>query len=99
MVKIYKEIQVCRDSHLQEKGWFQACFSCCTITSKTFVYSVITHKNYIYEFNVYLCPCCSKRMKQDLMSFIKFSAICNRYIKKKYKHLFSLDNHPDDSRK
>ena len=38
-------------------------------------------------------------MKNDLMSFIKFSAICNRYIKKKYKHLFSINNYQfqDDS--
>ncbi|RZD40116.1 MAG: hypothetical protein CXT73_06825 [Methanobacteriota archaeon] len=93
-MKILKEIQVCRDSHLPEKGWFQACFNCYTITSKTFIFSVITRKTKIYEFNVYLCPCCTKSMKKDILSYIRFSVKCNKYIKSKYNHLFDFQHPP-----
>jgi|SaaInlV_150m_DNA_3_1039698.scaffolds.fasta_scaffold72266_2 RNase P subunit RPR2 len=87
-MKILKEIHVCRESHLPEDGWFQACFNCYSITSKTFVFSVITRKNKIHEFHVYLCPHCAKIMRTDILSYIRFSVICNKYIRKNYTELF-----------
>jgi hypothetical protein len=93
-MKILREIQVCRDSHLPENGWFQACFDCYGITSKTFIFSVITRKNKIYEFNVYLCPSCSRNMKKDILLYIRFSVKCNKYIKYKYKNLLEYQHPP-----
>ena len=39
VMKILHNIYIYRDNHhLPEKGWFQACFMCCTVTSRTILF-------------------------------------------------------------
>jgi len=79
-----KSIDIYRDSHLPSKGWIQACFNCYTLTSKTFLYKYIKSGERIYEFNIYNCNDCRKKMQKNRLFFLNFSNECNEYIKYNY---------------
>lgn len=81
---ILKDIEIYRDSHLPINGWIQGCFSCYTLTSKTILYKTIIKKKIIYDFHVYICPRCNNKFKKQILEFIKFSNVCNKYIKQNY---------------
>ena len=79
-----KIIEIYRDSHLPAKGWIQACFNCYTLTSKTFLYKYVKKKEKIYEFHIYNCNDCKKKMGKNMLFFLDFSKDCNKYIKYNY---------------
>lgn len=83
-MKKITSIEICRKSHLPEKGWLQACFNCYSITSKTFEYGNIRKFNNIFKISVYLCPGCKKALRKDVLLYNYFCIDCNDYIKKNY---------------
>lgn len=77
-------IDICRKSHLPEKGWLQACFNCYSITGKTLEYSTIRKFNNIFNVNVYLCPSCKRKFQNNIFEYHVFTIECNNYIKRNY---------------
>ena len=54
-MKILRHVYLFYETHLPEKGWFQGCYQCKMITSKTICYKNIHANNktttaYIHEF-------------------------------------------------
>jgi len=78
-------IDICRKSHLPEKGWLQSCFNCYSITSKTLEYSSIRKFNSIFKINVYLCPSCKRRFQKNILKYHVFTIECNNYLIDNYK--------------
>lgn len=89
-----KKIYIYRDSHLPEKGWLQACYHCCQISSQIITFKTLkksTCKYKHWEFHVYLCKHCQNKLykKQNLIEYIDFVKECNEYIKTNYHYLFT----------
>lgn len=83
-MKKITSIDICRKSHLPEEGWLQACFCCYSITGKIFDYMTIRKYNNIFKISVYLCPCCRRKLKNNVLKYYFFTINCNDYIKKNY---------------
>tara|TARA_B100001989_G_C24531075_1_gene461682 strand:- start:1627 stop:1887 length:261 start_codon:yes stop_codon:yes gene_type:complete len=83
-MKKITSIDICRKSHLPEKGWLQACFHCYSITGKIFDYTTIRKFNSIFKINVYLCPSCQKKFKNNVLKYYFFTLDCNDYIERNY---------------
>lgn len=83
-MKIIKNVYLYRDSHLPEHGWLQSCFRCYTITSKLYSFKTIENKKKIYQFKIYMCPSCQKKIINDDNEFVKFSNRADKYIDGKY---------------
>lgn len=77
IINIYKE------THLPEEGWFQGCFICCQITGRT--YDFKPEKSFENtRFKVYICPNCSrlKNINEDLAK--EYDAHIIRYIERHF---------------
>tara|TARA_B100000902_G_C27111479_1_gene813810 strand:- start:506 stop:757 length:252 start_codon:yes stop_codon:yes gene_type:complete len=83
-MKIIKNVYLYRDSHLPEQGWLQSCFRCYSITSKLYSFKTIENKKKIYQFKIYMCPSCQKKINNDEDEFNKFSNRANKYIDGNY---------------
>ena len=79
-MKTIKNVYLYRDSHLPEQGWLQSCFKCYSITGKLYSFKTIENKKKIYQFQIYMCPSCQRKIEEDEDAFIKFSNRANKYI-------------------
>jgi len=79
----YKKIYIYRESDLPNDGWFQSCFNCYTITSRTIKYKKIRTTYYLYDIAIYVCPYCKNLFKIEKNKEQKFINKCNYYIKHK----------------
>ena len=84
-----KRIYIYKDSHLPENGWFQGCFRCGTITARIFLFTTFNSNNYLYEFIIYTCPDCKKKLHNDTLLSINYNNTCSEYIKREYTELFT----------
>ena len=78
-----------KGENLPEEGWLQQCFKCDQITSRISLHHTFNKYNTTYEFYVYLCPKCIKKLKNNLTLYEKFNNYCNTYMKTKYNYLFT----------
>ena len=85
-MKILHNIYIYRDNHhLPERGWFQACFMCCTVTSRTVLFDTvekgINNEKNIYKIYVYICPRCRRKLDHDAEEFaLRYNRRCKHYI-------------------
>jgi len=68
------------ETHLPEEGWFQGCYQCKMITSKTICYKNIYAYNKTIKFVVYICNTCKKLLKNDTENFFLFYSKCDDFI-------------------
>ena len=89
-MKTIKNVYLFRETHLPIDGWLQGCFKCYIITSRIFLFKTIKNNknNKIYEFHIYTCKRCQKKLKTDDDCLLKFSEKANKYIKRNYSHIF-----------
>ena len=87
MIK-YKTIYLYRDSSMPENGWQHPCFCCYSITANTVDYKTIQkvsfnprYSKYLYNYVVYKCRPCEKKMLVDEQMHSKFVRRCDRYIR------------------
>ena len=76
MINIYKQ------THLPEEGWFQGCFMCSQITGRTYEFN-IGEEIENTKFIVYLCPNCSKLKENNAELQQQYDHHVKRYI---YRH-------------
>jgi len=86
---INKKIYIYKDTHLPEKGWFQGCFKCDSITAKTFLFDTFHIDDYLYEFIIYTCPSCTKKFDKDVGLSEEYNDLCSAYIRNHYEDLFT----------
>ena len=55
-----KNIEIYGKSKLPKKGWIQACYSCDSPTSHTYVYENDIIENKYFSFSVYICKDCKR---------------------------------------
>jgi len=84
-MKILHNVYIYRGHHrLPEKGWFQACFMCYTITSRTIIFDtlekMINDEKNIYKIYVYICPICRKKLNCDEKFTLQYNKRCKHYI-------------------
>jgi len=86
-----KKIYIFKDTHLPKRGWLQGCFCCQQITSRLYLYQTFTRKKTIYEFYVYKCSNCKKKLqkRENINDYIEFNEECSHWIETKYSHLFT----------
>ncbi len=83
-MKTIKNVYLYRDSHLPEQGWLQSCFRCYSITSKLYSFKTIENKKKIYQFKIYLCCPCQRKINDNEDELLKFSNRVNKYINGNY---------------
>ena len=89
-MKLLHKIYIYREgSNLPENGWFQRCFICCTITSRTRLYDsldkIINNKKTRYELYVYICPQCKRKLDRGDKAFkLHYKHKCEHYINKNF---------------
>ncbi len=77
---IVKIVSLYAESHLPQKGWFQACIMCEVITSRTRLFKTIRNKSdVVFEIHTYLCPHCKKQLV-ELTFNNKYTTISNEMI-------------------
>ena len=76
-------INIYKQTHLPEEGWFQGCFMCSQITAKTYELKPEQRLENT-KFMVYICPDCSrlKNNSADLAS--QFDLHITRYINRNF---------------
>jgi hypothetical protein len=79
-MKILKNVYLFHETHLPEEGWFQGCYKCEMITSKTICYKNIHVYDKTIKFVVYICNKCTKLFKNDTEKNFIFSSKCNNFI-------------------
>lgn len=80
-MKTYKRVYIYRElEKMPTDGWLQSCFICYCITSLIQTYKIIEKKKYIMEFNVYICPHCNVKIKNDEKVKKKYENRCDLYI-------------------
>lgn len=57
-----KRIYLYTESHLPEKGWFQGCLRCASITAQLQLYKTIPMAEITKEIYVYICSPCQKNL-------------------------------------
>lgn len=87
MIK-YKTIYLYRDSNLPENGWQHPCFLCYTITANNVDYKTVErcsinprYTKYLYNYVVYMCRTCEKKVLVDHELHSKYVRRCDRYIR------------------
>ena len=86
-MKTLHKIYIYRDAEttsLPEDGWFQRCFVCYTITSYLSHFETFEYGKQIYNVEVYLCPCCQKKIENNTKFKSRYEFRCNRYLKRNF---------------
>tara|TARA_Y100000389_G_scaffold5557_1_gene5320 strand:- start:1310 stop:1552 length:243 start_codon:yes stop_codon:yes gene_type:complete len=73
---IYHKIE-----NLPEEGWFHPCFLCYTITGQYKKIENVGEK--IYDYNVYLCKPCQKKILKDTELENKYRKMVIKFIRLK----------------
>ncbi len=73
---IYHEIE-----DLPDEGWFHPCFLCYTITGQYKKIENVGEK--IYDYNVYLCKPCQKKISKDIELEKKYRKMVIKFIRLK----------------
>jgi hypothetical protein len=84
-----KRIYLHKDSHLPEAGWLQSCFRCSSITGKCFLLQTFNKGGNLYEFYIYICARCKKKLTKSPSLFIEFSDEYSEHIRTNFGYLFS----------
>ena len=79
-MKILKYKYLFEPTHLPEKGWFQGCYKCESITSKTISYRNVNTYSTTYKFIVFVCKPCQRILKNNTEKKILFHNKCDSYI-------------------
>lgn len=86
MIK-YKTVYLYRDSDLPEAGWQHPCLLCYAVTANNVDYRTVEKKSfnpryskYVYNYVVYMCRCCEKKIKVDDPLYCRYVRRCERYI-------------------
>lgn len=83
----FKTIYLYRDSDLPEEGWQHPCFLCYTITGNEVDYKMVektdifSRTKTVYNYVVYMCRTCEKKIKLDAELKDKYVKRCEKYIK------------------
>ena len=86
-MKHFKTVYLYRDSSLPEHGWQHPCFLCYAITGNEVDYKmtektdIFTRTKTVYNYVVYMCRTCEKKVKVDTELNNKYVRRCERYIK------------------
>ena len=86
-MKNFKTVYLYRDSNMPERGWLHPCFLCYSITGNEVDYKIIektdrfTRTKTVYNYVVYKCRTCEKKVKVDAELNNKYERRCERYIK------------------
>jgi len=76
-------VNIYKDTHQPDYGWFQGCFLCSAITART--YDFESNKNIDNtRFIVYVCPHCSKLKENSAELERQYNLYVNRYIDKHF---------------
>lgn len=77
-----RQVYLYEDRNLPKIGWLQGCIVCSTITSHTKIYEFKSQIPSIakYEFHTYLCPTCSRIMKNETEKYNEYKQITNEMI-------------------
>ena len=79
MIMTKKRQEIHRSSHLPEKGWFQACIICSSITSHIILYT--SEQTDRFDFEIYTCRPCTKTLA-NIKKYLSFAKISETYIGK-----------------
>ena len=73
---------------LPKDGWFQQCFCCNKITSRTILQNIIKYKKKDYFFHFYICKSCNNERKSKKINMDYFDNECYIFLKHQYPKLF-----------
>ena len=79
-----KNIYIYRESHLPKEGWIQSCFHCYIPTSHEIIFKRERVEKTIFQFNVYLCPHCRRKFRNNIGKSLEFTQKCEKYILQNY---------------
>ena len=85
----YKHIYLYTATHLPEKGWFQGCDYCGSITAHKILIFNTLYNGLSYNFYIFRCPKCKSKDVSYKNRYNLYIDDCIVYIKKEYSYLFN----------